>query len=150
MWGPVRNWREHHITVQARRLVHECESLLVGYYARELQARRVPVPPWAWVSALAHSSEDQLVELARTDAGKRGPPDPAGRWETAVAFLAAELLSTADRCGCPVGDLQRQVVLPFELGTATSVTGALSINVAEFVRAVLEAFACFQDRSYPQ
>lgn len=82
--------------------------------------------------------------------GKRGPPDPAERWQTAVAFLAAELLSTADRSGWPVEDLQRHVVLPFELGTATSVLGAPSIKVAEFVRAVLGAFACFRDRSYPR
>ena len=97
MWAPVRNWKDHRTDVQARRLVHERESLLSGRYAFELQSRRIPVSPWAWVSALAHSSRDQLVELsANVRPRSWRPHDPAARWQAAAAFLAMELLTTAE------------------------------------------------------
>ena len=151
MWAPVRNWKEHRLDVRARRLVDECESLLCGHYAYEFQVRRIRVPPWAWISALAHASRDHLVELGTgIPARRRGLRDPAACWQAAVAFLATELLTTTERSGRQVEDLQRYAVLPFELGQVSSATGASSIKAAEFVRAVLEAFACFRDGSYPQ
>jgi hypothetical protein len=151
MWAPVRNWKDHRTDVQARRLVHERESLLSGRYAFELQARRIPVSPWAWVSALAHSSRDQLVELsANVRPRSWRPHDPAARWQAAAAFLAMELLTTADPSGWELERLQRQAVLPFDLGEVSSTAGTSWIKPAEFVRGVRGAVARFRDGSYPQ
>jgi hypothetical protein len=100
---------------QARALGNElaadCEALLLCSYADRLDARRVPVPVWAWTNLLAHGSQGDL----RIQAGSVGAGSAASRsWREARAYLATEILEKLGR-GASLDELQRQVLGPLEL-----------------------------------
>jgi hypothetical protein len=97
----------------ARELLAETEAFLSGRYAEQLEDRALPVPVWAWTNRLAHGNDDDLAGTATERRGR----SPSGRWRSARAFLAREVLGAVgpDRS---LVDIQREVLAPLELELA--------------------------------
>lgn len=92
----------------------ECEAFLAGSYAARAGEWGWPIPAWAWVNLLAHSSESELRRIA--DAGPPSSTDPAARrWWLAVSRLAGRVLQEVERSG-----LRLQFVQDVLLGTLES------------------------------
>lgn len=95
----------------ADELVAACEAFLAGRSAEHLAARRLRVPPWAWINLLAHGSADAIEAARRTDVAVA---DATAPWRAARADLAREVLEAAAAAGTSLDDLQRRVLVPLE------------------------------------
>lgn len=122
--SPIRRersrWRP---TPDGKILAEEAEQFLNGELAGELLVVGAPVPAWAWLAFLAHTREselelrlDELVHLGRFDTNSL-------LWQGAVALLVQEMVHTAERSGCTIGDLQETLVavLEAESGRAAAI-----------------------------
>lgn len=99
-------------------LATECEDFLSGRLASALISERGTVPQWAWINFLAHASEPELHILAGDDyAG--GLLSIYDAWRYAECSTACALLAASETSGCPVAEIQRQVLVPLELELAT-------------------------------
>ena len=150
MWSPLDSSRNYHLSTQGRQLVRECESFLTGQYPSFLQARGLPVPEGAWLSLLVHAPADVLVDQA---AG--GPARPYCdhlnlQWRGAVALLAQELVIVADRAGCGIEDLQRDVLLQVELGWDRGSFGTAETGPSRIVEEVRHALSRYRRSSHPR
>ena len=114
-------------------LADECATFLSGHYAQYLEHDGRPVPDWAWLSLLAHSSEQDLRDLA---AHRWGAAD--GGWRLAWAFVAHHVLTEAERQGHAVIELQQSTLVPLELELAGARTQMQWVQV---VGSVLTALA---------
>jgi hypothetical protein len=148
MWSPLERSRDHMVETQARQLVGECESFLVGEYPALLQHRGLPIPEWAWLSVLAHAPVDVLVQHARGGSRERFRGHLHAVWLGAVALLAQELVIVAERAGCRVEDLQHDVLLGVELGWAPPAPGASTVGPSRFVEEVRQALHRFRGSSH--
>jgi hypothetical protein len=110
----------------------ECSAFLSGEAAALLESRGRIRPCWAWLNALAHGPESDLERQARS----LGRPSTRGRWETANAFLAGELLATSRR-GSSMEALQSDVLVPLELDLLAGSAPAIR-TPAEYVSSVLD------------
>jgi hypothetical protein len=128
--------------IEGRQLVRETESFLAGRYAADLQRRGLPVPEWAWLSALIHTPAEQLTEVAGRQKARWRPY--RARWQSAFELLASELLTTAGRNRCSVEDLQHSLLVKFELGTRTR-QHSWPTNPDRLVHEVRLALANFRD-----
>ena len=113
MW---KHSREDPMEPLAAELTLECEALLAGRYAEHLRRQGRWAPPWAWLNALAHLSEEALADLAtaRPDP-QAGDPTGTREWRTAVAFLAEDVLRHVRSTGIPLRQLQASTLIPLEL-----------------------------------
>ncbi len=93
-------------------LVGDCEAFLTGHLVDRIEDRAVDMPAWAWTNLLAHGSEQELSSEARQVRGR-------DEWRQARSYLAAAVLDVAAEFG-PLLDLQRAVLVPFELELASS------------------------------
>jgi hypothetical protein len=150
MRSPLERSRGHYVRTQARQLVTECESFLAGEYPSVLQRRGLPIPEWAWLSILAHAPADLLIEHAHGESRGRFRGHVHGVWLGAVALLAQELVTAADRTGCSVEELQHEVMLKVELDWVRPDGGASSIGPSRFVEQVRRALHRFRGSSCPQ
>jgi len=121
-----------------RELVVDCEAFFSGHYAQYLANENRPVPVWARLNVLAHSSEDEITALAVGE--PRGTFPCSLVWEQALAFLAQEVMSETTRRGCPLADLQRSTLVPLELEFAR-LRAQSFVEPAKFVASVLSALA---------
>ena len=87
-WAVTVMWR-HRTDPHAERLIEECESFLAGESVSLCEARREPVPVWAWMNVLAHGTEAELRAAA-----EYRPPNDEGR--QALSFVASELVELID------------------------------------------------------
>ena len=126
---------------QMRELVQESDLYLSGYYAEYLDTRNRPVPTWAWLSALAHGSAEQLRSLAMHDDPGDRVPTRRTLWWQAVGFLAAEILAHHDD-ELGLDELQRSVLVPLELAWPS--TDRRYVQPRELVRTVLGALDPYQ------
>lgn len=97
-----------------RMLAAEAEAYLAGRYAERLSERSTPVPAWAWANVLAHGTGEDVRRVAR---GLGTGSSVTHGWRAARAYLATELLRTAERSGS-LEALQRAVMVPIELELA--------------------------------
>ena len=98
-------------------LASDCEAFVRGEVAGRLDAAGRPVPVWAWLNLLAHATPERLSELAAGDTGSwRGRR--ARRRASALSDLAARILEHAGGDPARLAELQREVLVPFEVGLA--------------------------------
>jgi len=119
-------------------LVAECEVVLCGRYAEHLGERQRRVPAWARVNLLAHGTAEDL-QTANALGGQAGTQ----RWRAERAYLAGEVLGTADQGIATLGDLQRDVVVPVELHLA-SPERTSALTPSELVACLLAALDAHQ------
>jgi hypothetical protein len=92
-------------------VLDEVDWYLDGTFLTRTRTRPARVPPWAWISVLAHGGPDALASLA----AREGKDQGVAPWPLAVAFLAGEALDVAGRRAESVRALQRSVLVPAEL-----------------------------------
>jgi hypothetical protein len=109
------------------------ESYLRGALPRRAGSRARRLPPWAWVSALAHGNREAVEELAR----RQGDQDAAAAWARAVGFLAGEVLDVAGGRADRVGELQHRVLVPAELDFLDRAAQGRAPEPERFVAGVL-------------
>ncbi len=119
-----------HDAREARQLSEECEAFLSGELA-ESGPRRQRRPVWVWTNLLAHGSMAQLVR--------------AGEWRRARAYLAAEVLMFAERCGS-LESVQQGALVPLELELAGT-RGLERWTPAEWVSTVVAALEAHRRRA---
>ena len=95
-------------------LVEECEAFLTGTLAEHLDERGIVVPVWAWTNLLAHGDPEQITECV-SQPGK--PRRSAGTGASPGRSLAFEIFDLMD-AGCPLEELQSEVLIPLELEMA--------------------------------
>ena len=93
---------------EVRHLVASAEAMLEGRLIDRYR-RQETLPAWVWLNALAHSRWSRLVDIA---AANRRNPRPG--WDSALGFLASELLIAADSSD-GLEALQRARLVPLEL-----------------------------------
>jgi len=150
MRSPWERSRDRRLESQARQLVNECESFLVGRYPSVLRAQGLPVPEWAWLSMLAHAPVDRLVTQNAGVRRRQIGDHLTVLWLGAVALLAQELVMVADRTGCSVEELQHAVILNVELNWRRPLFGASVMGPSRFVEEVRQALSRFRGSSHPQ
>ncbi len=89
-------------------VAESCVDFLDGRAAERLEERREAIPPWAWMNLLAHGTED---ELRRTAAGQLALTG----WKRPRAIVASAILDLLEKGTWDLLDLQRTVLIPFEL-----------------------------------
>lgn len=104
MWRSSHSWRRS----ASRELVRESIKFLKGR-APEVYQSRGQVPAWAFISCLAHSDADRLLEFARP--GQHGD---SASWNATIAYLATEIIAVG-RESSPLETIQREVLIPVEL-----------------------------------
>ncbi|HLI15763.1 MAG TPA: hypothetical protein VKV23_06905 [Acidimicrobiales bacterium] len=129
-------FRDHEpAAVSTDLLLAECDRFLDGSIAEVLSEADGSVPAWAWMNCLAHASRQRLHALAERPADVADRPE-LWAWHRTVAFLAEEVLLTAERSATPVEALQRRVLVPLELRL-----GAQRLGPSSLLRLVLGALA---------
>jgi hypothetical protein len=127
-------------TSEERILVKEAEQFLSGDYACSLLLMGAPVPAWAWLDLLVHTSEDRLeARMAELLTLRRADP-VCMLWQGAVALLIQELRDVSEQSGCRVGDLQEALVDELEARSGNA-AAVLELGPSRFileVRSVLE------------
>lgn len=125
--------RNRRVRKAAADAVEEAARLLAGRLLEASDFSRRDLPAWTLVSALGHSSWEELCRMA---ALKRGPG--TGRWRSTFAFLAGETVHTAGSERALLR-IQRTTLIPLELdllsGRAPSPT-----TPVELVNLVMWAF----------
>jgi len=147
MWSPSHRSKNRGIEARARRLVGECESFLLGGYPGVLQADGRPVPEWAWLSALAHAPADSLQARAGRDHARPPADHPTALWQDALDLLALELITTAERSGSSVEELQRALIAEVELQRPWAESGAPMLGPHRLVRDVRQVLCLFRGSS---
>ncbi len=150
MRSPWERSRGHHVKAQARHLVEECESFLVGEYPSLLERRGLPIPEWAWMSVLAHAPGDVLVRHAHGESRERSRAHLHAIWLGAVALLAHELVMVAERTDSTVEELQHDVMLRVELDWERPAPGGSTVGPSRFVDEVRQALHRFRGSSRAQ
>jgi hypothetical protein len=148
MW--LRRSTHRGIEVQARQLIGESESFLLGGYARTLQAQGSPVPYWAWLSALAHTPVESLMTRGDRGRARRYPDHVTALWQGAVDLLAQELFTTAERTGSSVEEVQRAVIADVELQRPWAESGASVLGPSRLVHDVQQVLCRFRGSSRPE
>jgi len=109
-------------------LAAECGAFLDGSYAEHLVDRVQIVPAWSWLNLLAHGTEAEIRDAARSSTG-RG-------WRGARRFLAGEVVDRIESGHGPLEELQRSALVPLELKLA-SLPSAARWGPGQLVVAVL-------------
>jgi hypothetical protein len=113
----VPPWKRHrhldHIEIQCQQFAEECAAFLEGRLVEVLEARKVPVPTWAWTNMLAHGSMEQL-RLAGSEEHQRYR-DQYGEWRTSRSQLANLMLASARSFGPLLALQQECALIPLEL-----------------------------------
>lgn len=104
--------RQEGTDLLCREFVEECAAFLDGRLVEALEARKVPVPMWAWSNLLAHGSMEQL-RLASLEECKRRA-DEYSEWRKSRSQLARLMLASARSFG-PLLALQECALIPLEL-----------------------------------
>ena len=135
-----------------RDVATESELFLGGRYADHLISRGLPIPDWAWLNVLAHSPAHVIAAVANREPGiparwchrncDQARVDEVTAGQTAVRYLARELLRRARDGGRRIEDIQREVLVDLELQLAhkAEVAGCLptgTLTPAQLIMKVL-------------
>jgi hypothetical protein len=118
---------------QAGGIGEECEAFLAGRLAVYLQGKGRPIPPVGWLNQLVHATPDELEFLATGGSAEAVQPSA---WCRTVAYLARSLLQRAQVTGRPIGELQRELLIPLELELIGNPSSA-GLDSADVVRLTL-------------
>jgi hypothetical protein len=116
-------------TLEESAILKGCEEFLTGQLLEEFSGRREYAPDWVWVNVLAHASEADLVSCAAR--GDMAKAIDRCSWEWTTSIVAKMLLNHSVQTTSSVARLQREVVIPIELGLRDR-----SIAPSTFVRFV--------------
>lgn len=98
-----------------RLAVDDCAAFLDGSLAEYRAEHGQPVAPWEWTNLLAHASEETL----RDQLDPRGDEEVSPvAWRGARSYLIQEILDLASEQHRSLSDLQRGLLVPFELDLA--------------------------------
>jgi len=106
-----KRWRQSDPIPSSTQLAAEAEAFLAGRVRDVLREQMEPVPAWAAVNVLAHGDLDTLHRLV---AGVASGEPSLDMWAEPLAVLATQILVLADEEPASLGELQRQVLVPFE------------------------------------
>jgi hypothetical protein len=113
------------------KLVQECTAFLSGRYLSHCERPPGRVPPWAWVSTLAHGERSDIEAFASGTDGNACEI-------RAASYLAHALLAAIDAHGLDLRSLQRNVLVPIELecevADSTSATRKICATVLRELR----------------
>ncbi len=143
MWWQRRDERKTTPTGDGSVLVQEAGAFLTGQLVQQWHDTWVTVPPWGWLTVLAHGGIGEIAKL--TDSGAyRLPAERA--WQAASSFLAGEVLSCAGNADT-LQELQRTTLIPLELELLRGGGGA-TLRPSQLVRSVLDAVADFHSSTH--
>jgi hypothetical protein len=94
----------------------ELEAFLTGRYSEWLLDRGEPVPAWAHLNRLAHSSPEAVLGIACHASQWREPC--ASDWDEALELIAQAIDDVAEGRLAAVAAVQRVVLVPLELQLA--------------------------------
>lgn len=110
-------WKRHRhhdrIDVQCQQFSEECAAFLGGRLVEALEARKAPVPMWAWSNVLAHGSMEQLRLASLEERHRRG--DEYWEWRKSRSQLAGLMLTSARSFGPLLALQQECALIPLEL-----------------------------------
>jgi len=109
-------WRARRRPKEVVVLLNDCEAVLSGRFVEHLELEGRSVPAWAWLNMLTHGSTEHLRAQRPSAAVCERWLD----WRQARAFLAHEIVETAQHHSVSVGAIQREVLLPLELSLTSS------------------------------
>jgi hypothetical protein len=110
----------------------ECEAFLAGQLGAYLHRSGRPISPAGWLNQLVHGTTNELALMA---VGSHPSLDPSN-WQQAMAYLARSLLERARDTGRPIGELQRELLLPLELELLGN-PDAVDFDPADVIRLTL-------------
>jgi hypothetical protein len=114
--------RRLHEDRMAARLVEESEGFLRGRALATCLTTGTEVPVWAEINWLAHGQPSDIRDHVRSEYGLERP---TGSWSWAVTVLARELVACADEEEDTISLMQRDCLVPMELGLMHQVDGAV-------------------------
>lgn len=117
-----------------RRLVDDADALVAGRYLAHLVRFGRPVPPWAILNAVAHC---ELADLERWANAERSFAAGGATSGEAVALLARQLRRTVGDDGQRLAQVQRGLLIPFELALLDEVSAVTLPDLLVSVRALL-------------
>ena len=122
-------WRADDVgLVGSTPIADEAEQFLAGHYLDLAFALERDVPPWVWISALAHG---EMVDLAMCEswlADHQGQRAEFDEWGRTLELLARQIRVTVATVGCSLRDLQQDLLLPTELVILVSPVGPATLH----------------------
>jgi len=100
----------------SRELVEDCGAFLGGRLVETLEARKAPVPTWAWTNLLAHGSMEELRLASLEERIRRG--DEYWNWRQGRSYLATLMCLSARSFGPLLALQQEAALIPIELTLA--------------------------------
>jgi hypothetical protein len=91
-----------------RDLVQECEAFVTGSYYEVLLQQHQPIPPWAWVNALAHGARCEVERIA-------GLPPARPDSMAFLSYMACEVLLHASADDATLRHVQESTLIPLEM-----------------------------------
>jgi len=118
--------------------VEDCGAFLRGRLVETLEARKAPVPTWAWTNLLAHGSMEELRLASLEEPVHRG--DEYLEWRQGRSYLATLMLASARSFGPLLALQQEAALIPLELMLAARTEPGISnpTNWVAQVEAVLQ------------
>lgn len=124
----------------------EADAYRSGRYADYLVSCGAPVPPWAWMNALAHGGDVLVASLALAEGGPRGTAPALEPWYLVRKAIAEEVVVTLTIEGCTLGELQAGLLVGLELELA-AVDPWVAVDPEGLTCLVLEELHAYRERS---
>jgi hypothetical protein len=104
----------------------EAQRFLSGRYLELAYLNARDVPPWVWISAIAHGDEE-VLELASTWMQHHGGRPEFDEWGRLLEHVARRIVSTSRDIDRPLCDLQRDLLIPLELAVFMTPVGPATL-----------------------
>ena len=91
-----------------RDLVQECEAFVTGRYYEVLLGQHQPVPPWAWINALAHGERCEVERIASL-------PPARPNSMAFLSYMACEVILHASTDDATLRLVQESALIPLEM-----------------------------------
>jgi hypothetical protein len=95
-------------------VAEEALAYLHGTYARYLQQHHKPLPPWAWLNAVAHGSPFHIRQLSAGMGHDLARGLKVRQWRQAVHFVAQEMVQLAEAGHHSIPEQQAMALVPLE------------------------------------
>lgn len=121
----------------AMNVADECEAFLWGRLVEWLIDEGRPIPTWAWLNKLAHATAEEIEAVAEGEVAYSATRE-FDDWNQAVTVVAGDLIEQVDGDESLLGNVQRTLLVPFELaamqsGTSFPMTPALLVSISRAV-----------------
>jgi hypothetical protein len=127
---------EDDFDARGKLLSEESQAFLAGRYLECAAGGPASAPGWAWLNRIAHGSRHDLARAASMGCASS---DCSGM-TAFMAYLAAEVLATADRLDVPLETVQRTTLIPLELALSHQHSRPFgdAVRLAADILAILE------------